>query len=318
MDKTGRKHRIHTPNTIHHVMIRGNNRQRIFYGDDHFYYFLELLQQSAKKFDHKIIAYCLMTNHVHLLIHIHESPLSLIMKNINFRYARWLNLKLKRIGHLFQGRYRSLEVNDDDYLINLCRYIHFNPVDAKIVTCVENYPWSSHGYYVGREATWINTHLMCEAIRQKTNLGYLEFINGPVNREIWKPALTISETGKIIYDKEMIREKNEDTISLKVIGKYLTQVQVSIIVCNYLNIQMSDLIGIPRNRRYSKERILLASYLLRYSNINLRGIASLFHRTHGTLSRQLAKYNLHPEKYFSTAFLKNIENELNNAAMIKK
>src|SRR3990167_10927246 len=79
----GRQPRIHIPNTIHHVMIRGNNRQRIFYGDECFSYFLSLLKGSTEKHDHKMLAFCLMTNHVHMIIHVHDSPLSVVMKNIN-------------------------------------------------------------------------------------------------------------------------------------------------------------------------------------------------------------------------------------------
>ncbi|PIZ03453.1 MAG: hypothetical protein COY58_09300 [Gammaproteobacteria bacterium CG_4_10_14_0_8_um_filter_38_16] len=315
MDRTGRQPRIHIPNTIHHVMIRGNNRQRIFHGDIYFFHFLELLAQSAEQFDHKIIAYCLMSNHVHLLIHIHDSPLSAIMKNINFRYARWVNHKQNRIGHLFQGRYRSLEVNNDEYLVNLCRYIHFNPVAAKIVDCMEDYPWTSHRYYTGCEARWMDIHLMCEAIQRKTNFSYSEFINKPVDRDAWKPAITISEAGEIIYDKDTIWKQQENAITSQIIRKFLTQDEVSAIVCNNLDIQKTELFVVSRNRKHAKQRILLAYYLIRYSKINITGVAKLFRCTHGTLSRQLANLDRYSEKYFSLGLLQNIEETLNRAAI---
>ena len=75
MDRTGRQRRIHVSNSIHHVMIRDNNCQRIFYGDDYFNYFLKIIHQSAEKLDHKIIAYCLMSNHAYLLVRIYDSSL---------------------------------------------------------------------------------------------------------------------------------------------------------------------------------------------------------------------------------------------------
>src|SRR3990167_7956469 len=168
MDKTGRQPRIHVQNTIHHVMIRGNNRQQIFYGNDYFSHFLELFKEGGEKFDHKILAYCLMSNHAHMIIHVHESSLSNVMKNINFRYARWLNTKQKRIGHLFQGRFRSIEVSSEEYLIYLCRYIHLNPVVAGIVKTAGQYPWSSHQYYVMKEMpTWMDIDLVLSTIVKK-------------------------------------------------------------------------------------------------------------------------------------------------------
>jgi len=103
MDRTGRRPRIHTPNTIHHVMVRGNNRQNVFYGATYYSHFLEILAKCSEQFDHKIIAYCLMSN---------------------------------------QGRFRSIEVKDNHYLVNLCRYIHLNPIPAKIVNSIDAYPWS--------------------------------------------------------------------------------------------------------------------------------------------------------------------------------
>ncbi len=312
MDRTGRHPRIHIPNSIHHVMIRGNNRQHIFYQNNFFCRFLEILSQSAEKFDHKIIAYCLMNNHAHLLIHIHDSPLSLVMQKINYRYARWLNHKEKRIGHLFQGRYRSLHVNSEEYLVNVCRYIHLNPVAANIVDKPSDYLWSSHRYYVTQNhPTWMDINFMLSIIKNKTNLDYHDFMNNPVDRESWKPALYISETGDIISNKDQLYElQKNDFISTTAISKFLPEHQVSSIVCRELNIQKSQLLGPSKNNEIVKQRILLANYLLRYSDKNVTGIAKLFHRSQGTLSRQLKQFNQQSNNYFPDELLKSIEQSL--------
>lgn len=84
------------------MMIRGNNRQRIFYGDDYFSYFLDIVSQSTKKFDHKIIAYCFMNNHAHLLIYIHSSSLSAVMQKINYRCTRWAVTNRSVLGIYFK------------------------------------------------------------------------------------------------------------------------------------------------------------------------------------------------------------------------
>jgi hypothetical protein len=92
--------------------------------------FYFLLQEGVEKYGHRVHAFCLMTNHVHLAIQVGEVPLSRIMQNIGFRYTTYLNRRKKRTGHIFQGRYKALLIDADSYLLELVRYIHCNPVRA--------------------------------------------------------------------------------------------------------------------------------------------------------------------------------------------
>lgn len=313
MDRQGRQLRIHIPNTIHHVMIRGNNRQRIFFNDNDFDYFLNSLQAASEKFDHKIILYCLMNNHVHLLIHILNSSLSLVMQKINYRYARWFNYKRDRIGHVFQGRYRSLEVGTDEYFINLCRYIHLNPVAANIVINPDEYPWSSHHHYIKNNyPDWMDHKIMISAIEKKANLNYRDFMLQPVNRNLWQPALYISDTGKIIHNDVMLHELQKKThVADNIMRKFLPENQVLDIICDKLNISKTQLFGSSKNHRASKQRILLAYYLIQYANKNMAGVAKFFQKTQGTLSRQLQQFSEEPEKYFTADLLDDIKKILN-------
>jgi REP element-mobilizing transposase RayT len=121
MERLERRLKIHLPNTIYHVIIRGNDRQEIFFSQEYHERFIKILDDASEKFDHRILTYCLMTNHIHLVVAIHKTKLSEVMQNINYRYARWVNKKRSRIGHLFQGRYRAIQVEDEMYLINLCK-----------------------------------------------------------------------------------------------------------------------------------------------------------------------------------------------------
>jgi putative transposase len=99
-----------------------------------------------------------MTNHIHLALQVGEVSLSRIMQNLTFRYTRWVNWRLKRSGHLFQGRYKSVLVDADSYLLELGAYIHLNPVRASMTATAEAYPWSSHRAYLGNELIpWLNT-----------------------------------------------------------------------------------------------------------------------------------------------------------------
>ena len=126
-----------------------------------------------------------MTNHIHLVIQVRETPLSRIMQNLSFRYTRLINTKQKRIGHLFQGRYKAILIDTDNYLIELVRYIHCNPIRAKIVKKPGQYPWSSHNAYLGEKAyPWLTTDFVLSQfnVNQRTarNL-YIDFVQSGMN-----------------------------------------------------------------------------------------------------------------------------------------
>lgn len=139
-------------------MLRGNGGQEIFFEETDRYRFCLLLQEGIERYGHRIHAFCLMTNHVHLAIQVGETPLSRIMQNISFRYTRWVNWRCNKSGHLFQGRFKAVLVDVDSYLIELIRYIHLNPVRAGIVNSPGDYPWSGHRAYLGLETIpWLTT-----------------------------------------------------------------------------------------------------------------------------------------------------------------
>jgi REP element-mobilizing transposase RayT len=156
-----RKPRIHYPGAYYHVILRGNARQDIFFDDADRYRFYLLLQEGTERFGHRIHAFCLMTNHVHLVIQVADKPLSKIMQNLSFRYTRWVNWRQNRSGHLFQGRYKSVVVDGDEYLLELVRYTHLNPVRSGIAETPSEYRWSSHAAYCGSETIpWLSTEFV--------------------------------------------------------------------------------------------------------------------------------------------------------------
>ncbi len=142
-------------------MLRGNGGQDIYFDDDDRQHFYLLMQQGIARYGHRIHGFCLMTNHVHLVVEVGAQPLAKIMQNLSFRYTRWVNKKHKRIGHLFQGRYKAILVNRDHYLLELVRYVHLNPVRAKLVRQTHLYRWSGHRTYLGRETLpWLITEVV--------------------------------------------------------------------------------------------------------------------------------------------------------------
>ncbi len=142
-----RKPRIEYEGAFYHVITRGNQRQRVFKGDDDFQKYISLLAFYKERYKYSLYAYVLMSNHVHLLIETRTIPLSKILQGINQSYTMYFNRKYKTVGHLFQGRYKAILCDKGTYLLSLIKYIHLNPARAKIAKAVEGYRWSSHQSY---------------------------------------------------------------------------------------------------------------------------------------------------------------------------
>ena len=141
--------RLHVPGAFAHVTLRGNHRQDIFFSAADRELFNQLVGEVIECCGARLHAYCLMTNHVHLLIQVGDVPLGRIMLRIASRYARTIQQRFYTTGHLFERRYHSILVDADECLLELLRYIHLNPVRAGMVDNIAAYPWSSHHAYVG-------------------------------------------------------------------------------------------------------------------------------------------------------------------------
>ena len=124
---------------IYHVMLRGIDRQQIFEDTEDYYRFLDIVHECREECEFKLYAYCLMGNHVHLLLKVETDSLETIFKKIGGRYVYYYNVKYQRIGHLFQDRFKSEPVDDDSYFLTVLRYIHQNPVKAKLCSKVAEF-----------------------------------------------------------------------------------------------------------------------------------------------------------------------------------
>lgn len=143
--------RIKGIRNTYHIIQRGNERKNIFLCDEDRYKFLDTLERMKKKYNFELQAYCLMDNHVHLLINDNGNDISKIIKSINISYAYYFNKVYRRIGHLFQDRFGSEVIENDKYHITVSAYIHDNPVRAGMVKKPEDYYWSSMNVYMGKK-----------------------------------------------------------------------------------------------------------------------------------------------------------------------
>jgi putative transposase len=144
-----RKPRIEYPGAFFHIIVRGNNRENVFRDGADYVHYLEKFFYLCQEGDITVYAYCLMPNHIHLLLEIGKGSLSKVLQRFHTWYTQYFNRRYDRVGHLFQGRYKAIVCNKDAYLLELVRYIHLNPVRAGLVDSPEDYAWSSHRIFLG-------------------------------------------------------------------------------------------------------------------------------------------------------------------------
>jgi putative transposase len=143
----------------HHVIQRGHNRQEVFTSEEGCRYYLDNLREWKERLGCRLYAYCLMTNHVHLVLDpgAEGENLSLLMKRVAGRQTRFVNCREKRSGTLWEGRFRSSPISTDDYLLACCRYVELNPLRAGIVADPAAYRWSSYvGKVGGERVDWLD------------------------------------------------------------------------------------------------------------------------------------------------------------------
>jgi putative transposase len=150
-----RKARLEVEGGLYHIITRGVDQRDIFHSPEDYQKFLTLLAVQKAKLPFFLYAYCLMTNHVHLLIERRADDIGRIMHRVLTGYTQYYNRRYRRSGHVLQGRHKAILCQSDPYLGELVRYIHLNPVRAKMVRKPESYPYSSHRAYIGTEPAGI-------------------------------------------------------------------------------------------------------------------------------------------------------------------
>ncbi len=133
---------------IYHIMLRGINQQQIFEETDDYDKFLDILRECKEICRFELFAYCLMGNHIHLLVKEGQEPLGQMFKRICGRFVYWYNIKYRRVGHLFQDRFKSEPVDSEKYFLTVVRYIHQNPTKAGLCKNIEDYAYSSYSEYL--------------------------------------------------------------------------------------------------------------------------------------------------------------------------
>lgn len=193
--------RLEFPGAVYHVTCRGDRREPIYRDDVDRVSHLDVLAQATDRFDAQVLAYCLMGIHFHLVLHTRSANLSRLMRHVNGVYTQRFNRRHGLTGHLFQGRFKSIFVDRDAYLLALCRYVERNPVAAGMVRRAEDWPWSSCRAHLGLAPTpdWLDSdglhgYLLArpvsgEADRQQAIALYTGMIGQHTNADFWSTGL---------------------------------------------------------------------------------------------------------------------------------
>jgi putative transposase len=220
-----RTSRVVIPNYPHHLIQRGHNRQTVFSDDADYLYYLDNLAEWKESLGCKIFAFCLMTNHVHLVVDPGEDPETLgkLMKRLAGRQTRYVNRLEGRSGTLWEGRFRSSPIDSNDYLLACCRYVDMNPVRAGICDDPSDYPWSSCAVKTGkRQISWLDFDPFYLSLGEERQRRYADFLKQTISDEerntILGAVLRGQLTGGSTFVDEM-EQKLERRIELRRQGR---------------------------------------------------------------------------------------------------
>jgi putative transposase len=287
-----RKARLHVPGGLYHVILRGNAQRDIFFDDDDRERFCALLSEGVDRFGYRVHGFCLMPNHVHLALQAGQDPLSGSLQNLAFRYTQAINRKLGRAGHLFQGRYKALLVDHDAYLLELVRYIHLNPVRARMVRDPARYLWSGHRAYLGNVALpWLTTESVLAQLGGSLGVArrrYARFVSAGIGQGHRPEFYGGQEDSRVIGDERFIEQLNRKAVLVEL--KRRTNLDAIVAhVCSGYRLAEAALRAPGRQRVAAQARALVGWLVLRTKVSTLTAVARRFGREPSGLSRQVAR-----------------------------
>jgi REP element-mobilizing transposase RayT len=296
-----RQWRIEYPGALYHVLSRGNGCQDIFLSDQDRYLFLELLQELSERFGIHICAYVLMGNHYHLLLRITEANLSKAMQWFGTAYTRRFHITNRTGGHLFQGRFKSIIVENEAYMLRLSCYIHRNPLRAGLVERLADYPWSSYPFYAYKKKTpaWLATDLIMGQISgDNPQAGYRRMVQQYADEKgsIWediKHGLAYGSQGFLDQLKERFLRGQKDA-ELPQQNRLLLDADPQKLAAQAAAAFGLDLTSIRNARRISShakdQRDMLIYFLWETGRLSNQRIASLLNLTYSNISRRVSLF----------------------------
>ncbi len=286
-----RKPRIHYPGALYHVMVRGNNKEAVLLDDLQKNKYLSILARYKEMFDFKLYAFCIMDNHAHLLVEVNETPLSSIMQRIQQVYTQWYNYTYERTGHVFQQRYKALLCDKDSYLLQLVKYIHYNPVRSDLAGGI-NYPWSSHRYYsIEQIDPLVDTTFVLNMFSSDTEKAIVQYSRYLKQKPEDKDYKDIVDAPEMMQITEHEKPAQEDTLSLDDLIE---------LICHNENISSALIFNKDKTQKVSNARKAIIILSDKYCSISNTKLAEHLNLAPSMTSRIKAK------RFKQTARVKDI------------
>jgi len=280
--------RIEYPGAFYHVTSRGNERRTLFQSNRDREKYLTYVESAHERYGAMIHAYCLMGNHYHLLLETPRGNLSKILHYINGAYTTYFNIKRSRSGHLFQGRFKGILVDKDEYCKDLSRYVHLNPVRAGMVKAPLEYPWSSYRYFVGRDKKpkWLTIEFVLGDFGGEGRRGfkeYREYVEGGQSEELDNPLKKVIAS-TFLGDKEFIERIKLEYLEKKEIDRRdLPALKKILIGPSLESIEKGVMKVVGRGDPLFKKMCIYLSY--QHSGLNLGEIGEYFGMQRSAISQ---------------------------------
>jgi REP element-mobilizing transposase RayT len=288
-----RKQRLHEPGGYYHVMLRGNGGAAIFFTPQDRLFFYALLKEATSRFGCRFHAFCLMDNHVHLAVQVGEIALSKIVQNIAFRYTRKINSQQKRVGHLFQGRYKAILVDAQSYLLELVRYIHLNPVRAGLAGKPTEWRWSGHNAYLGTvRHEWLTSDVVLAQFGRgivSARENYAIFLAEGTSEDAASVLRKGKEGGRILGDDRFVEETFKK--STKEEGRKSVRFEAVVnAVAKMLKVSEKSIFSTSRERSLARARFIVCLLASDICPITFAEMGRKFGRDGAGLNRATRNY----------------------------
>jgi len=286
-----RRRRLEIAGGIYHVIVRGNERKAIFRDDADREAYLTRLARYRERFGFGLLAFCLMDNHVHLALERGKVALSRVMLALQSSYTQAFNRRHGRVGHLFQGRYKAFLVEKDRYFQALLRYIHENPIEARIVERPEQYAWSSDRYYRrGSGPDWLDVERGLSLLASKRSEAVRRY-RRLMREEEPEPYDQVRSVAQIVKgDEGFARRVLEKADDRELIRRSLSVASVARLVAEAEGLDLAYLRGLTRRRNASAARAMVGHLARAYGRTPYAKTAEFFNRDPSTLSRDIRAF----------------------------
>jgi REP element-mobilizing transposase RayT len=268
--------------------LRGNHRQDIFRRAAERTLLNKIVARALAVHGAEVHAFCWMTNHLHFLVRVGDKPLGHVMRQVASEYARAFQLSLHTTGHLFENRYHATMIDTDAYLLEALRYVHQNPLRARLVTDVGDYRWSSHAAYLGGGHTpWVSTDFLLAMFsddRSRARAIYRAFV-----KEL-PPAAIAEELASLEAGVPFIGKAREAAPSKGAASQIRSLTQILSDACGHFAVTLEELRSPVRTERLVVARTWVAHEATRHNGLALSAVARELGRDQSTLRSGMRKY----------------------------